>query len=153
MIDTPQIVQTEAQPMASLHLTVPREKIQTAMGPGIREVMEAVAAQGLKPSGPWFTHHFKRPDTEFDFEICVPVDGTFVDGERVKAGEWPAMKVIRTVYHGGYEGLGAAWGEFVSWVDASGHTPAKDLWERYLVGPEAGPDSSKWVTEMNRPLA
>jgi len=152
MIDTPQIVQTEAQPMAFLHLTVPRAEIQKAMGPGIGEVMAAVAAQGFAPAGPWFTHHLKRPDTEFDFEICVPVNKQFAPTGRVKAGEWPAMKVARAVYRGGYEGLGGAWGEFVAWIAENGYKTATDLWERYVVGPESGADSSKWRTELNRPL-
>lgn len=35
---------------------------------------------------------------------------------RVKPGELPAAsKVARTVYHGSYEGLGAAWSEPASW--------------------------------------
>jgi len=153
MIDTPQIVQTESQLMALLHLTVPRDEIKKAMGPGIGEVMAALAGQGIAPSGPWFTHHLKRPDTSFDFEICVPVATRFVPNERVRSGEWPAMNVVRTVYRGGYEGLGAAWGEFEGWIVTHGYRPAQDLWERYLVGPESGNDSSKWVTELNRPLA
>ena len=28
--------------------------------------------------------------------------------DRVQPGEWPAMSVVRTIYHGGYEGLGGA---------------------------------------------
>jgi len=71
---------------------------------------------------------------------------------RVKPGLWAAMTVARTVYHGGYEGLGAAWGEFLEWVGAGGHTHGPDLWERYLVGPEASPDPTTWRTELNQAL-
>ena len=39
----------------------PREEIQLAMGPGIREVFAVLAAQGIAPAGPWFTHHRRRP--------------------------------------------------------------------------------------------
>ena len=46
------------------------------------------------------------------------------------------MKVARTIYHGGYDGLGAAWGELDAWIAAHGHTPAVDLWECYAAGPE-----------------
>jgi effector-binding domain-containing protein len=61
--------------------------------------------------------------------------------------------VARTVYHGSYEGLGTAWGEFDAWVKAQGHTPAQNLWECYVAGPETGPDPRNWRTELNRPLA
>jgi len=60
--------------------------------------------------------------------------------------------VARTVFHGGYEDLGAAWGEFGKWISANGFTPAADLWEVYLAGPESGSDPATWRTELNRPL-
>jgi len=27
----------------------------------------------------------------------------------------------------------------MDWIAANGHTPAEDLWERYVAGPESGP--------------
>jgi effector-binding domain-containing protein len=71
---------------------------------------------------------------------------------RVQAGERAPRKVARTIYHGGYEGLGEAWGEFMDWIEAQGLQPAEDLWEIYLVGPESGSDDSTYRTELNRPL-
>ena len=71
---------------------------------------------------------------------------------RVKSGQMPASTVARTVYQGAYEGLGEAWGEFIQWVEAQGHESAEDLWECYLVGPEAGSDPSLWRTQLNLPI-
>jgi hypothetical protein len=31
--------------------------------------MAAVAAQGIAPAGPWFTHHLRMDPATFDFEI------------------------------------------------------------------------------------
>jgi effector-binding domain-containing protein len=152
MIETPQITQTEERNYACLHLTVPRAAIQRAMGPAVREVYAAVASQGIVPAGPWFTHHLKRPDTEFDFEACVPVGAAIAPAGRVTPGIWPAMRVARTVYQGDYAGLGAAWGEFVAWIGNQGLSEAQDLWERYLVGPESSANPADWRTELNRPL-
>ena len=131
-LDTPQIIQTAAQPTAIIHLTIPREEIQNAMGPGISELMAAVSAQGIAPAGPWFTHHLRMNPDIFDFEISVPVKAPVTAVGRVKPSQWPAMKVARTTYHGPYEGLGDAWGEFGEWIEANGHTPAADLWECYV---------------------
>jgi effector-binding domain-containing protein len=91
------------------------------------------------------------PDT-FDFEIGVPVTGPVSPAGRVKPGQLPATTVARTVYHGAYEGLAAAWGEFGAWIVANGHTPAPNLWECYAAGPESSPDPASWRTELNRPL-
>jgi effector-binding domain-containing protein len=152
MIDTPKITQTPDQLTAVIHLTVPRKEIQTVMGPGLGELRAAVAAQGITPSGPWFTHHLKMDPDTFDFEISLPVSKPVTATGRVKPGRLPARKVVRTVYHGGYEGLGAAWGEFDAWIKANGHKPETDLWECYVAGPESGPDPAKWRTELTRPL-
>src|ERR1700687_2481833 len=153
MIDTPQITQTAAQLTAILRLAIPRTEIRNVMAPGHRELMAAVAAQGIAPAGPWLTHHLRMHPDIFDFEICVPVTAPVAAVGRGEAGKLPATTVARTVYHGAYEGLGAAWGEFEAWIAANGHTPASDLWECYVAGPESNPDPTTWRTELNRPLS
>jgi len=152
MLDTPQIVQTTKQPVAVIHLTVPRAEIQHVMGPGLQELMAALAAQGIAQTGPWFSHHLCMDPAIFDFEISIPVATRITPVGRVKASELPAATVARTIYRGPYEGLGAAWGEFNTWVTKNGHTPCKNLWECYLTGPESSPDPANWRTELNRPL-
>jgi effector-binding domain-containing protein len=152
MIDTPHITQTVAQLTAILRLTIPREEIRNVMGPGLGELMAAIAAQGIAPAGPWFTHHLRMDPDIFDFEICVPVTAPVTAAGRMKAGQLPATAVARTVYHGNYEGLGTAWGEFDAWIAAEGHKPGADLWECYVAGPESNPDPATWRTELNRPL-
>ncbi len=152
MIDTPYITETKAQLTAMIHLKIPRSEIQLAMGPGISEVMAAVGAQGIGPAGPWFTHHRKMDPAIFDFEICVPVKAAVTPVGRVVAGEVPVVRVARTIYHGPYEGLGAAWGEFRSWIAEHGHDQLSDLYECYLAGPETSTDPADWRTELSQPL-
>ena len=152
MIDTPLIVRSTALRMACIHLTVPRTQIQTVMGPGIGEILGVLAAQGIAPSGPLFTHHRRQPTDSFDFAICIPIPTPVTPSGRVQNGELPAATVARTVYRGGYDGLGAAWGEFHAWIAAQGHTRRADLWEFYVQGPESGSDQSTWRTELNQPL-
>src|ERR1700681_690142 len=148
MIETPKITQSAVQLVAALHLTVPREEIRTAMGPGLAEVRAAIAAQGLTPTGPWFTHHLRMDPKVFDFEICVPIARPIVPAGRVLAGQLPATRVARTVVRGHYEGLPAAWGEFEAWIAANGLTSAPELWEIYTVGPESSRNPDDWRTEL-----
>ncbi len=152
MIDKPQITQSAAQLTAIIRFTIPRAEIQKVMGPAISEVMAAVAAQGMAPAGPVFSYHLRMDPATFDFEVGVPVPKPVSPVGRVKPGQLPATRVVRTVYHGPYEGLGAAWGEFDAWIKANGHTPAPDLWEYYAAGPESSPDPANWRTELNRPV-
>jgi effector-binding domain-containing protein len=152
MIEKPTIVTTTPQHTAIIAIVVSRDDIQSVMGPTIQEVYATIGAQGIAPAGPWFTHHRRRPTDTFDFEASVPVVSPIKPAGRVQPSQWPAMKVARTVYHGGYEGLGAAWGEFLDWVETEGLKTADDLWECYLVGPEGGDDDSVYRTQLNKPL-
>jgi effector-binding domain-containing protein len=152
VLESPQIMKTVDRLTAVIHLTIPRSEIRAVMGPGLNEVRAAIAAKGIAAAGPWFTHHLRMPGDVLDFEICVPVEEPMPAAGRVSPGLWPAMTVARAVYQGPYEGLGAAWGEFNAWIAANGHKPRTDLWERYLTGPESGPDSAAYRTELSRPL-
>jgi len=152
MLDKPTIVQTDAQQTAVIRLTIPRDEIQTVMGPAMEEVMGALAAQGITPAGPLFSHHFKMDPDVFDFEVGAPVNSPVSPVGRVQAGKLPSANVARTVYTGGFEGLGDAWCEFGTWIEAEGLQSAPNLWEFYLSGPESSPDPSTWRTELNRPL-
>ena len=153
MLDTPTIVKTAPQHTAAIRLCVPWNQMRAVMGPGIAEVTAAVAAQGAAVTGPWFNRHFRRPTDTFDFEICLPVAAPVKPTGRVRPSELPAASVARTIYHGNYDGLGAAWGEFAHWIAANGHKAGAEFWEVYVAGPESSANPADWRTELNWPLA
>jgi effector-binding domain-containing protein len=153
MISTPQIIQTEAHEAAVIRLTIPRSEMMKVFGPAVGELMAVLASQGVEPVGAVFAHHLKMPPDAFDFELGVKVAAPVKATGRVRPGQLPAAKVARTVYSGPYEGLPAAWGEFVTWMKANGHEQAENLWEVYSIGPQSTPDSANWRTELNRPLS
>ena len=153
MLDEPVIIEAEAQPAAVIRLTIPRDEIRNAMGPARGELIAALESQGVAPAGPWFSHHFRMDPATFDFELGVPVARAIQPTGRVRMGELPAGRVIRATYHGPYEKLGEAWGEFSERITEGGHKMGPDLWESYVTGPEAHPDPATWATELNRPLA
>jgi effector-binding domain-containing protein len=150
MLDTPRSAQTAIRPSAIIRLTIPGAEIRNVMA------RAAVAAQGTAPTGPVFTHHLGIDPDTFDFEIGVPVAVPIAPAGRVAGhhatGALPAATVARTVYHGGYEGLGPAWAEFDAWIAAAGHTPGPDRWECYVAGPESNPDPATGRTALSRPL-
>ena len=52
MIETPHVVETVAQLVATIHIETPRSEIQHVMGPGIGEAMAGAKAQGIGPTEP-----------------------------------------------------------------------------------------------------
>ena len=158
MIENPHIVETTPAVAAVVHLAIPRESMRDAVPPAIQEVKAALSQQGLKPLGPLFIHHLKLSSKTFDFEVGFPVKAPITPTGRVKNATLPAAKVARTVYHGGYEGLYAAWDEFGKRLQSDGIlareglSSSETLWEAYVVGPETSSDPSQWRTELNLPL-
>jgi len=153
MLTAPQIIQTEVQHAAVIHLTIPRHEMMRVFGPAVGELMAALADQEVQPDGAVFAHHLKMSPSTFDFELGVKVSAPVKAIGRVRPSHLPAARVARTVYSGPYEGLPAAWGEFNKWMKANGHEQAENLWEVYSVGPQSSPDPANWRTELNRPLA
>ena len=152
MIEPLRVMTTAPQLTAFIPIKVAREEIRKVMGPGLAELKAAVAAQNVAVVGPWFTHHVSNPGEVFDFEICLPVAVSVAPAGCMQPGEWPAMKIAQTTYHGGFEGLGAAWGEFIGLIKAAGHKVADGLYESYAVGPEASADPGAWRTVLSKPL-
>lgn len=152
MLDTPIVLNREKQLTAVIHLTVARTAISQVMAPAIAEIVAALATQNIQPSGPLFSYHHKRPGDTFDFELGFPVAQALAPAGRVMMSCLPATQVVQAIYHGAYEGLAAAWGEFCAWSAEAGLDVEANLWEVYAVGPASSADPSAWRTELNRPL-
>ena len=151
-IEKPVIVTTEQILIAKLYAKIPTREIQSEMGRLLQELSAELKKQQIPPSGPWFTHHLKRPGEYFDFEVCFPVATAIEASGRVEPGEWPAMKMVRTVYHGSYEGLAQGWGDFMSEIERMGLRVSPEIWEVYKTGPDTESNSEKWQTELNRAI-
>ena len=152
MIETPKVIQTEAQLVAAIPIQCSGAEMRTVMGPGITELRSTLEKQGIKATGAWLGHHFRMPTDTFDFEIAMPVAQECTPAGRVKMSELPAGKVAQTVYHGGYDGLGNAWGEFIAWAKQNDVKYTGEFWEQYTVGPEAG-DAKSFRTTLTLKLS
>ena len=112
MISTPKIVKTKAEAAAVIPLFIPRSEMMKVFGPAVRELMAALAEQGVSPVSAVFAHHRKMSSDTFDFEVGVKVAAPVKATGRVKSSELPAAMVARAIYSGSYEGLPSAWDEF-----------------------------------------
>jgi uncharacterized protein YndB with AHSA1/START domain/effector-binding domain-containing protein len=152
-IEEPELATTRRRRAAVIRVKVPRTDMPKVMPPAIQEVVAAARALGIGPDGPLFAHHHEVTAGTFDFEVGVPVTGAVTPTGRVVESALPEARVARTVYHGPYEGLHEAWGEFDRWLGERGMSRQGPFWEVYAVGPETSPDPADWRTELVRPLA
>ena len=152
LIETPQYEDVTEQLVALIHVTVPSLEIRPAMAAAFAELTTVLQAQSVTPSGPWTAHHFYRPITTFDFELCSPIAAPIEPSGRVVNGSLRATRVAHAVYRGNYEHLPAAWREFTAWLEEHGHSLDGDFWETYTVGPSRNPDPASWQTELICPI-
>ena len=151
MITKPELVTTSEVLSAAIHLTIPARDMPKYMDPAIQDIMKTLADQGMKPSGPMFSYHYRRPSDTFDFEVGFEVAKAInpPSGGRVMNSKLPAVQVARAVYTGPYEGLAQAWGELQKWVREQKHPETGRFWERYLTNPAEVTDPKKYRTELN----
>jgi effector-binding domain-containing protein len=153
MIDTPKQVTTKEEATAVIRFRIKRAEMMTVFGPAVQEILDVLKGQGVAPASAVFAYHHSMPPGEFDFEMGFVVAKPIRPTGRVVPGKLPATTVMRTTYHGGYEGLPGAWGEFDAWMQQAGVKQGAALWELYDKGPQTGPDASKWETVLNRVVA
>ena len=149
MIEKPEVIGTKEQATASIHLTIPGRDMPKYMDPAIQEILKVLADQGVQPTGPMFSYHYRRPSDTFDFEIGFPVAKAIKPTGRVMNSKLPAEKVVRSVYQGPYEGLAQAWPALQNWVRENGHGEMGRFWECYLTNPGEVTDPKKYRTELN----
>jgi len=103
-LDTPQIIDLDLQLAAIIRLTIPRSEIQSVKGPAIGEILATIAARGLAPAGPIFSHPLGMAPAIFDFEVGVPVASPVTPTGRVQSETLWAAKVAETVCRGSTKG-------------------------------------------------
>ncbi len=149
IITLPEVITTKEIITATIPLVIPCQDMGTYMDPAIQEIIKAITGQGIKIAGPMFSYHHRRPSDSFDFEIGFPVAKAITEEGRVINSKLPAVKVVRSVYQGPYDGLGTAWGAVQQWVRENGHGETGRFWESYLNNPDEVKDARDYRTELN----
>lgn len=145
----PEVITTQAVATAVIPLVIPGRDMPRYMDPAIQEVIKTITGQGLRITGPMFSYHKRRPSDTFDFEVGFPVSGAIKEEGRVINSKLPAVKVVRSVYQGPYEGLAEAWAALEQWVRGNGHGETGRFWECYLNNPDEVKDPAAYRTELN----
>lgn len=149
MISTPEVITTKEVITAAIPLVIPGRDMPKYMDPAIQEIIKTLTGQGIQIAGPMFSYHHRRPSETFDFEIGFPVSKAITPEGRVINSKLPAVKVVRSVYTGPYEGLSQAWPALQKWVRENGHGENGKFWESYLNNPEEVKDPKDYKTELN----
>ena len=149
----PEVVTLEPTTAAVVRGTVTPEEITDFFDRSFAVLWEAVAAQGVSPTGPAFGLYRGVPDETIDLAVGFPTDRPIEQDGSAEAGELPGGRVARVVHAGGFDGLGEAWQRLGAWIAEQGLTPSETYWEVYITEPSPDMDPADLRTELNWPVS
>jgi effector-binding domain-containing protein len=132
--------------------TVAAEEITDFFDRSFSVLAEAIAAQGVAPTGPAFGLYRGIPDATIDVAVGFPTNRAIEPDGSAEAGELPGGRVARVLHAGGFDGLGEAWQRLGGWIAEQGLTPSETYWEVYLTEPSPDMDPADLRTELNWPV-
>ena len=145
----PTLVDVAATTTAVIGAVVTQQELVNFFDRSFSRVATVLSDQDIAIESPAFARYHRPPAESVDLEVgFVTARAVRPDGD-VRAGSLPGGRVARLVHQGGYDQLGASWGCLLSWIDAQGVTPGRDLWEVYVTEPSPHIDPATLRTELN----
>lgn len=146
------IKKIEPQLVAAIRRVIPT---YGQVGQLFGELFAHLGQRGGRPAGPPFAiyHDPEFRERDADVEVAAPLATPLPGSEHVSVRELPGIEQMAcAVYKGAYENIGEAYNALLSWIGSNGYRMAGPCREVYLRGPESGPDSSSYVTEIQVPV-
>ena len=140
------------QTILGLREVVPMTAFQEFFGRAFGAAAADLGRQGSAPAGPPVALYRGPVTTTVDVTAGFPVGQPVTPGPGLVTAALPGGSTVETVHTGSYDSLPATYAEVTSWIAAQGLTPWQEMWEEYLVGPDAEPDPSRWQTRIVFPV-
>jgi effector-binding domain-containing protein len=140
-----------AQQVISYRDTVPT---YSDSGNLFNEVFAILGKYQVQPAGPpvgiYYDHEYQEQDV--DVEIAIPVSTNSEIADDVPIRELPPEKEVACIFHqGGYDTIGASYGNLMRWIEENGYEIVGAVREVYLRGPESG-EQDNYLTEIQLPV-
>jgi effector-binding domain-containing protein len=130
-----QLVESKTQPVAVVHGRHVVRELPAFLAGAFMEILEALRAQHLFPTGPPFGRYAPTPEG-FDAEAGFPSSGEVQETGRVEPSTLPGGLVAQVEHVGPYDGISAAYEAVEQWLDEHGYVVTGAPWESYPSGPD-----------------
>jgi effector-binding domain-containing protein len=131
-----EVKQIEAQKAVVIKAEVPMASIGQAMGEAYRNLFTYLGSLQIPPAGaPFSVYYSFDPNGNTVFEAGVPVSNEIKGDGNILYKEYPAMKVVSTLYKGAYEAMEPIYGNMGSYIAENGLEATGTSWEVYLTDP------------------
>jgi len=128
--------------------------IGAALGELYGIIFSELGKQQLEHAGPAFVHYLDFDETT---GISNYLPGAMVKTAgktkgKVKAVNYPGMKVVRAIHTGPYEKFTESYGIMAEYIENQGIEVSGEAFEFYLVNAQDEPDPAKWQTVIAFPI-
>ncbi len=152
-----EITETVPGTVLELRRVVRPEHIGEDIGAGLAELYTQVTAAGLHPVGPPAVTYLDMlvPGQPVNIDLGVPIApgvGKAEPGGGARVVGRHSRPAARTIHHGDYTGLGAAYEALTEWIFSHGYRTVGPPTETYLAGPDTVPDPAGYRTEISIPV-
>jgi effector-binding domain-containing protein len=148
----PEIVEQPEQITMVIRRVSPMAELASVFDTAFPTLAGVLADQQVQPLSPAFALYHGAPTDTADLEVGFITGSPIEPIGEVVVSTLPGGRVARTVYAGGYDGLGEAWGLLLGWVAEQGLAPTGEMWEVYLTEPTPDGDPADNRTELNLQL-
>jgi effector-binding domain-containing protein len=148
-----ELKQVEAQKTIVIKYDVPTSNIGPSMGTAYERLYGFLMSNNIAPAGPPFSVYYSfDPNGNTVFEAGVPVNGPVNGNDEIVYKEFPAMKVVTTLYKGAYDTMEPVYSELNNYITTNGLESTGTSWEVYLTDPGQGIDPKDNQTLIYFPL-
>jgi len=152
-----EITNTVPGTVLELRRAVRPEHIGEDIGVGLAELYAEVEVAGLHPAGAPAVTYLESPEPGrtmiVDLGVLVlPGSGETTPGGDARVVGQHSRPVARTIHHGDYTGIRAAYEALEEWIFSHGYRSAGPPTETYLAGPDSEPDPAGYRTEVAIPV-
>lgn len=136
-----------AQKALTIKVSVPSNTIGQKMGELYGKLFGHLGESGLQPAGaPFAVYYSYDPNGNTEFEVGVPVSSTVQGSTEMIYKEYPAMKVISSLFVGPYDKMAPVYEALKKYATDNKLETQPATWEVYLTDPGSEPDPSKYKT-------
>ena len=135
------------QKALTIKVTTPSNTISQKMSELYGKLFAYMGAKSLQPvNAPFAIYYSFEPNGNTEFEVGIPVGSSVEGTDEVKFKEYPAMKVISTVYVGPYQSVAPTYEALKKYAANNKLETHPISWEIYLTDPSQVTDPAKYQT-------
>lgn len=148
------LVELKPEPFAYVSRAGSVAEIPNLMSQAFCTLEQALKSAKATPTGAPFAHYRSVRDGHVEVDVGFPVAAASREAlaaAGLELGQTASGKAMHGLHVGPYEQLAQFYDAIIAELRDQGLTPAEDMWERYLDGPEVPPE--KMRTEVIWPAA